>query len=81
VALDGAPLRVPNVPECTAYFGGMHTSCGKFRPLARASALLDVAWGPLWMPRLAGSLRKNEVWRDVILDKLNPDDLLVMDRA
>jgi hypothetical protein len=45
LALDSTTLRVPDVPECAEYFGGMHTSCGKFRPLARASAVLDVARG------------------------------------
>ena len=45
LALDGSTLRVPDVPECDAHFGGMNTSCGRFRPLARASALFDVARG------------------------------------
>jgi hypothetical protein len=45
--LDGVPLRVPNAPEYMAYFGGMHTSCGKFPPVARASAILDIARGAL----------------------------------
>jgi hypothetical protein len=81
VALDGATLRVPNVPECAAYFGGMHTSYGKFRPLARASALLDVARGAFVDAAIGGFAQEERRLAESHLDKLNPDDLLVMDRG
>ncbi|GHU11561.1 hypothetical protein FACS1894185_4990 [Betaproteobacteria bacterium] len=81
VALDGTTLRVPDVPECVTYFGGMHTSCGKFRPLARASALLDVARGAFVDATIDGYAQEERSLAEAHLSKLNPDDLLVMDRG
>lgn len=81
VAIDATTLRVPHVPECAEYFGGMTTSCGKFRPLARASALYDVARG-CFVDAVMGGLAVDE--RKLAahhLDALGPNDLLLMDRG
>jgi hypothetical protein len=59
LALDSTVLRVPAVAECAKYFGGIQPACGKFRPLARATALLDVA---------------RDCFVDVYLGKYNEDD-------
>ncbi|GHU13731.1 hypothetical protein FACS189441_1790 [Betaproteobacteria bacterium] len=81
VALDGTTRRVPDVPECAAYFGGMRTSCGKFRPLARASVLLDVARGGVVDAVIGGYAQEERSLAASHFPKLNPDDLLVMDRG
>jgi hypothetical protein len=81
VAIDATTLRVPRTPECAEYFGGMTTSCGKFRPLARASALYDVARG-CFVDAVIGGLATDE--RKLAahhLDALGPNDLLLMDRG
>lgn len=81
LALDGSTLRVPDVPECVDHFGGMETRCGRFRPLARASALFDVARDGFADGVLGAygdderSLARNH------LAHLGAGDLVVMDRG
>ena len=81
VAIDSTTLRVPNVPECAQHFGGMRTSCGKYRPLARASALLDVARGCFVDAVIGGLASDDRTLAARHLDALSPHDLLVMDRG
>jgi hypothetical protein len=81
LALDGTTLRVPDVPECAAYFGGMHTACGKFRPLARATALFDVARECFTDAALGGYADDERSLAAHHLPRLGPQDLLVMDRG
>ncbi len=81
VALDSTVLRVPNVPECANHFGGMTTGCGKFRPLARASALWDVARGCVVDAVLGGFADDDRSLAIHHLDALTPQDMLVMDRG
>lgn len=81
LALDSTTLRVPDVPECAAHFGGMHTSCGKFRPLARASAVLDVARGTFVDAVLGGFAEDDRALATRHLEGLGAGDLLVMDRG
>jgi len=81
VALDSTVLRVPNVPECAKHFGGMTTGCGKFRPLARASALWDVARGCVVDAVLGGFADDDRSLAINHLDALSPQDVLVMDRG
>jgi len=81
LALDSTTLRVPNVPESVEHFGGMLTSCGKFRPLARASALLDVARDAFVDARLGGFADDVRSLAAGHLDALGAGDLLVMDRG
>lgn len=81
LALDSTTLRVPAVPECGEYFGGMHTSCGKFRPLARASAVLDVARGAFVDAVLGGLAEDERSLARQHLEAFGPNDLLVMDRG
>lgn len=81
LALDGTTLRVPDVPECAAHFGGMQTSCGKFRPLARATALLDVARDCFVDAKLGGYADDERSLAAHHLPHLGPTDLVVMDRG
>ncbi|MBS0318874.1 MAG: IS4 family transposase, partial [Proteobacteria bacterium] len=81
LALDSTTLRVPDVPECAAHFGGMNTACGKFRPLARASAVLDVARGTFVDAVLGGFAEDDRALATRHLEMLGAGDLLVMDRG
>lgn len=81
LALDGSTLRVPDVPECDAHFGGMNTSCGRFRPLARASALFDVARGAFVDVVLGGFDEDERSLARRHLEFVGPNDLLLMDRG
>jgi hypothetical protein len=81
LALDGTTLRVPNVPECAEHFGGMDTSCGKFRPLARASAVFDVLRGCFIDAALDTFATDERTLAQKHLDALGAGDLLVMDRG
>ncbi|MCB1957860.1 MAG: hypothetical protein KDG55_19430 [Rhodocyclaceae bacterium] len=81
LALDGSTLRVPDVPEYAEIFGGMNTSCGRFRPLARASALFDVARGAFVDATLGGFGDDECVLVRQHLPQLGPKDLLLMDRG
>lgn len=81
LAIDSTVLRVPDVPECADWFGGMTTSCGSFRPLARASALWDVARQCVVDVTIG---RYNSAERSLAQTHLRcvrNDDLLVMDRG
>lgn len=81
LALDGTSLRVPDVPECVDHFGGMATSCGRFRPLARASALFDVARGCFLDGVLGGYGDDERTLARAHLTQLGAGDLVVMDRG
>ena len=81
LALDGSTLRVPDVPECAEFFGGMHTSCGRFRPLARASALFDVARNAFVDATLGGFAEDERALARQHLPHLGAQDLLLMDRG
>jgi hypothetical protein len=81
LALDSTTLRVPDVPECAQHFGGMHTACGKFRPLARASAVLDVARGTFADAVLGGFADDDRTLATCHLEGLRAGDLLLMDRG
>lgn len=81
LALDSTVLRVPDVPECADFFGGMKTSCGRFRPLARASALWDVARGCFVDATVGGYRRDDRSLAMAHLPHLSSSDLLVMDRG
>lgn len=81
LALDTTVLRTPNVPECAEHFGGMNTSCGKFRPLARASALLDVARDCFVDAWLGGFDEDDRSLASHHFPMLGGRDLLVMDRG
>ena len=81
LAVDGTTLRVPKVPECASFFGGMHMATGGFRPLARASGLFDVARGA-FVDALIGRYDEDE--RSLArehLPHLGAGDLLLMDRG
>lgn len=81
LALDSSIIRVPNTPECAHYFGVMNTSCGKQRPLARASALWDVA-RHCFVDAILGQYSEDD--RTLALQhlpQLSPKDLVVMDRG
>ena len=78
LALDSTTLRVP---ECAEHFGGMTTSCGRFRPLARASAILDVARGAFVDAVLGGYAEDDRALAAHHLAALGRGDLLVMDRG
>lgn len=81
LALDSTVLRMPAVPECAEHFGGMNTAGGRFRALARASALLDVA-RDCFVDAFVG--RYSEDDRSLAqhhLPVLGTQDLLVMDRG
>ena len=81
LALDSTVVRVPNVPECVEAFGGMTTSCGKFRPLARASVVLDVARECFVDAFLGGYDEADRALAQHHLPRLGAGDLLVMDRG
>lgn len=81
LALDSTVLRVPNVPECAEAFVGMRCANGAFRPLARASALLDVGRDCLVDAVIGGYDQDDRSLAEHHLDHLGPDDLLVMDRG
>lgn len=81
LALDSTVLKVPRVPECAAHFGGMQPSNGAFRPLARASALLDVARGTFVDAVLGGYAEDDRSLAARHLEHLGAEDLLVMDRG
>ena len=81
LALDSTVLRVPAVPECAEFFGGMNTGSGSFRALARASALLDVA-RDCFVDAFVGDYSEDD--RSLAqrhLAVLGAKDLLVMDRG
>lgn len=81
LALDSTVLRVPAVPECAEFFGGMNTGSGSFRALARASALLDVA-RDCFVDAFVGDYSEDD--RSLAqrhLAVLDAQDLLVMDRG
>lgn len=81
LALDSTVLRVPAVPECAEFFGGMNTGSGSFRALARASALLDVA-RDCFVDAFVGSYSEDD--RSLAqrhFSALGAQDLLVMDRG
>jgi hypothetical protein len=81
LALDSTVLRLPAVPECAEFFGGMNTSSGSFRALARASALLDVA-RDCFVDAFVGSYCEDD--RSLAqrhLPALGTHDLVVMDRG
>lgn len=81
LALDSTTLRVPDVSECAEFFGGMTTSCGRFRPLARASAVLDVAREAFVDAVLGDYAEDDRTLAAHHLAALGPGDLLVMDRG
>lgn len=81
LVLDSTVLRVPNVPECAEHFGGMLTGCGKFRPLARASALWDVARGCVVDATLGGFADHDRALAKHHIPTLTSRDLVVMDRG
>ncbi|NMG14725.1 Transposase, IS4-like [Aromatoleum bremense] len=81
LALDGSTLRVPDGPECAEAFGGMNTASGRFRPLARASALFDVARGAFVDAALGGFAADERSLARGHLPHLEPQDLLLMDRG
>ena len=81
LALDSTVLRVPAVPECAEFFGGMNTSGGSFRPLARASALLDVARDCFVDAFVGGYSEDDRSLAQHHLPALGAQDLLVMDRG
>lgn len=81
LALDSTVLRMPAVPECAEHFGGMNTSCGTFRTLARASAVLDVARDCFIDAYLGGYDEDDRSLAQYHLSVLGAQDLLVMDRG
>jgi hypothetical protein len=81
LALDSTVLRVPAVPECAEFFGGMNTGCGSFRALARASALLDVARDCFVDAFVGGYSENDRSLAQRHLGLLGAQDLLVMDRG
>lgn len=81
LALDSTVLRMPAVPECAEHFGGINTSCGKFRTLARASAVLDVARDCFVDAFLGGYGEDDRSLAQHHLSVLGAQDLLVMDRG
>lgn len=81
LALDSTVLRVPAVPECAEFFGGMNTGCGSFRALARASALLDVARDCFVDAFVGGYSENDRSLAQRHLPALGAQDLLVMDRG
>lgn len=81
LALDGSTLRVPDVPECAEIFGGMNTAGGRFRPLARSSALFDVARGAFVDAALGGFAEDERSLARGHLAHLGAQDLLLMDRG
>jgi hypothetical protein len=81
LALDSTVLRVPAVAKCAEYFGGIQPACGKFRPLARATALLDVA-RDCFVDVYLGKYHEDD--RSLALrqmDVLRGGDLVLMDRG
>jgi len=81
LALDSTVLRMPAVPECAEHFGGMHTSSGTFRILARASALLDVERDCFVDAFLGNYAEDDRSLAQHHLPVLSAHDLLVMDRG
>lgn len=81
LALDSTVLRVPKVAECAAHFGGMQPANAAFRPLARASALLDVARGTFVDAVLGDYAEDDRTLAARHLEHLGSGDLLVMDRG
>lgn len=81
LALDSTSLRVPDTPECAEHFSGMNTAGGRFRPLARASALFDVARHCFVDARLGGNGDDERTLAAGHLDVLGKNDLVVMDRG
>lgn len=81
LALDSTVLKVPKVRECAAYFGGMQPANAAFRPLARASALLDVARGMFVDAVLGGYAEDDRSLAARHLQHIGSDDLLVIDRG
>lgn len=81
LALDATSLQVPDTPECAERFGGMATADGRFRPLARASVLFDVARSWFVDARLGGSADDERTLEAEHLEVWGADDLVVMDRG
>lgn len=79
-AVDGSTFRVPDVPECAEYFCCMQTSGGSFRPLARASAVYDVASGA-FVDAVIGKYDDERRLAKGHLPPLGAGDLVVMDRG
>lgn len=81
LALDTTVIRVPNNPECALHFSYMNTSCGKWRALARASALWDVS-RQCFVDAVLGAYAETD--RDLALrhlPALTCKDLVIMDRG
>jgi hypothetical protein len=81
IALDSSIIRVPNNTECATHFGYMKTSCGKKRPLARASALWDVARECFVDATLGKYAEDDRTLAFKHLSQLSSQDLVVMDRG
>lgn len=81
LALDSTVLKVPKVAKCAAYFGGMQPANAAFRPLARASALLDVARGTFVDAVLGGYAEDDRSLAVLHLQHIGRDDLRVMGRG
>jgi hypothetical protein len=81
IALDSSLIRVPNNTECATHFGYMNTSCGKKRPLARASALWDVARECFVDATLGKYAEDDRTLAFKHLSQLSSQDLVVMDRG
>jgi hypothetical protein len=81
LALDSSVLRVPNTPECAEYFGGMQCASGKFKPLARASVLFDVARDCVIDAFLGKFSDDDRSLAQSHWSQLTSNDLVVMDRG
>lgn len=81
LAVDSTVLRMPTAQACADHFGGMHTAHGAFRPLARASAVLDVARDSFVDAYLGRYDEDDRALAQHHLPALTEGDLLVMDRG
>lgn len=81
LAADGSTVRMPDLGNLREHFGGMNTSCGKFRTLGRFVSLFDVAT-QVSFDAVLGSYHADE--RSLVatlLDQVAADDLLLLDRG
>lgn len=81
LAVDGSTLRLSDRGDRRACFGGMQTSCGKFRVLARFVCLFDVATQAPFDTVIAPFSTDERSISRSLWDSVSRDDLVLLDRG
>ena len=81
LAIDGSTLRLPELGDVRETFGGMLTSCGKFRVMARLVSLFDVATQMPFDTKLVPYATDERSIATELWESLSRDDLVLLDRG